>query len=87
MRRVLQKDQPRREQAYGTMQLIQWNGFLDKGLLRYEEGKLHIDYERYLESVDGLRREVLALQHDGDRARAKVFAERWSEPSVSAPLL
>ncbi|MEJ2535378.1 MAG: NUDIX hydrolase, partial [Gammaproteobacteria bacterium] len=78
VRRVLQKNQPRREQAYGTMQLIQWNWFLDKGLLRFEDGRLRIDYERYPETVDGLLREVLAIQHDGDRARAKVFTERWT---------
>lgn len=49
--RVLQKNRPRRDQAYGTMQLIQWNWFLDKGLLSFEDGKLAIDYARYPETV------------------------------------
>jgi hypothetical protein len=60
------------------MQLIQWNWFLDRGLLRFEDSELHIDYDRYPETVESLLREVLAIQHDGDRARAKVFVERWA---------
>ena len=38
IRRVLQKNRPRRDQPYGTMQLIQWNWFLDRGLLRFADG-------------------------------------------------
>lgn len=78
IRRVLQKTRPRRAQPYQTMQLIQWNWFLDRGLLRFENGVLHIDYGRYAETVDSLLAEVLALQAAGDRDRAEGFVGRWT---------
>ena len=79
IRRVLQKNRPRREQPYQTMQLMQWNWFMDRGALRFEDGRLRIDYRRYPEAVTSLLREVLALQRAGDRARANAFVERWTE--------
>lgn len=78
IRRVLQKTRPRRDQPYGTMQLMQWNWFLDRGVLRFENGRLRIDYARYPAAVDSLLREVLAIQRAGDRARANAFVERWT---------
>lgn len=78
IRRVLQKNRPRREQPYQTMQLIQWNRFMEHGALRFENGRLRIDYRRCPEAVTSLLREVLALQHAGDRARANAFVEQWT---------
>jgi hypothetical protein len=78
IRRVLQKNRPRREQAYNTMQLIQWNWFMDHGALRFEDGRLRIDYRRYPEAVTSLLREVLAIQRAGDRNVANAFVERWT---------
>ncbi len=78
IRRVLQKNRPRREQPYQTMQLIQWNWFMDRGALRFENGRLRIDYRRYPEAVTSLLREVLAIQRAGDRARANAFVDRWT---------
>jgi len=77
--RVLQKNQPRRSQAYQTMQLIQWNWFLDKGVLALEEGGLRIDYERYPEAVSSLLEQVIDLQYRGDRAAAAAFVDRWTQ--------
>lgn len=79
IRRVLQKSRPRRDQPYGTMQLIQWNWFLEHGVLRMENGRLRIDYGRYPAAVDGLLREVLAIQRAGDRTRANAFVDRWTQ--------
>lgn len=76
--RVLQKNRPRRDQAYGTMQLIQWNWFLDKGLLSFEDGKLAIDYALYPETVSSLLAEVIDLQYRGDRDAANRFVEAWT---------
>ena len=76
--RVLQKNRPRREQAYGTMKLIQWNWFLDKGLLAFQDGKLQINYERYPDAVSSLLAEVLDLQYQGDRAAANAFVDQWT---------
>lgn len=78
VRRVLQKNRPRREQPYQTMQLMQWNWFMDRGALRLEDGRLRIDYARYPAAVESLLREMLALQRAGDRARADAFIERWT---------
>ena len=78
IRRVLQKNRPRRDQAYQTMQLIQWNWFLDRGALRFEVGRLRIDYRRYPEAVTSLLREVLAIQRAGDRNAANAFVARWT---------
>lgn len=76
--RVLQKSEPRRSQPYQTMQLIQWNWYVDKGLLRFEDGKLAIDYERYPEAVTSLLAAVIDLQYQGDREAASAFVERWT---------
>jgi len=77
--RVLQKSKPRRDQPYQIMQLIQWNWFLDKGLLRFEDGALAIDYARYPDAVTSLLKEIIALQYNGDRDAADAFVTRWTE--------
>lgn len=78
--RVLQNNKPRRDQAYNTMQLMQWNWFLDKGVLRFDPAtsKLSIDYERYPAAVESLLKEVLAIEDAGDPKRADAFITRWA---------
>jgi len=78
IRRTLQNVKPRRDQPYQTMQLIQFNWFLDKGLIAFDGGKLNIHYDRYPEVVTSLLREVLKLQHDGDKKAAAAFFDRWT---------
>jgi hypothetical protein len=82
--RVLQRNRPRREQPYQTMQLIQWNWFIDHGVLNFHDGHFAIDYARYPEAVETLLRQVLALQLAGDRAAANAFVERWTnwDPAI-----
>ena len=77
--RVLNKNQPRRDQAYGTMQLIQWNWFLDRDVLSMEDGKLTINYDLYPAAVESLLEDVLDLQYQGERDAANDFVERWTE--------
>ncbi len=78
--RVLQSNKPRREQAYGTMQLMQWNWFLEHEVLTFDPdaGVMSIDYEAYPEAVEYLLREVLAIQSAGDVERARSFVDRWT---------
>ncbi|WP_416876834.1 zincin-like metallopeptidase domain-containing protein [Litorimonas sp.] len=76
--RVLNKNQPRREQAYGTMQLIQWNWFLQSGVLSLQDGKLAINYELYPSAVESLLKLVLNLQYQGDRDAANAFVDKWT---------
>ncbi|HUP60617.1 MAG TPA: NUDIX hydrolase [Thermoanaerobaculia bacterium] len=80
IRRTLQNVKPRPDQPYQTMQLIQFNWFLDKGLLSADPktARLSIHYDRYPEAVNSLLKEVLKLQHDGDKAAAAAFFERWT---------
>ncbi|HWN68505.1 MAG TPA: hypothetical protein VNM90_12785 [Haliangium sp.] len=77
--RVLQNNRPRREQPYNMMQLIQWNWFLDRGVLSFDPAtaKLRIDYGRYHDAVRELLEQVIALQEAGDAKGAAAFVERW----------
>ncbi|MBZ0232975.1 MAG: NUDIX hydrolase, partial [Deltaproteobacteria bacterium] len=84
VRRVLQNNKPRRDQPYATMQLMQWNFFLAKGLLRFDAatGTLAIDHARYHDVVAELLRRVLAIQRAGDKAAADRFVDehtRWDD--------
>lgn len=78
--RTLQNVRPRREQPYQTMQLMQFNWFLDRGVLSFDPrgGRIAIDYRRYHRAVADLLREVLALQDRGDPAAADAFIARWT---------
>ena len=78
--RTLQSNRPRRDQPYQTMQLMQFNWFRDKGVLRFDPAtsRLSIDYDRYHEAVESLLREVLAIQDAGDPARSDAFVRRWT---------
>jgi hypothetical protein len=83
--RTLQKSKPRRGQPYQTMQLMQMNFFLEKGLLAFDDktGRLSVRYERYPETVAALLERVIAVQAGGDKATADAFIEQystWTEP-------
>jgi hypothetical protein len=77
--RVLQNNKPRREQPYNMMQLMQWNWFLDRGVLRFDPAtaKMSIDYGRYPEAARDLLKEVLSLQDSGDKLRVIAFIDKW----------
>jgi hypothetical protein len=81
IRRTLQNVKPRSDQPYQTMQLIQFNWFLEKGLLAADPktGRLKIDYDKYPEAVNSLLAEVLKLQYEGDKAAAAAFFTRWTQ--------
>lgn len=78
--RMLNKTKPRRDQVYGTMQLMQLNWFLDHGALEIDRGaaKLRIRYERYHDAVAGLLEQALKIQQSGDKPAANRFIERWA---------
>lgn len=80
IRRVLQNNRPRRDQPYQTMQLMQWNFFLEKGLLRFDAAtsRLVIDYRRYHDVVGELLGKTLAIQYAGDPAAAAKFVEQYT---------
>jgi len=80
IRRTLQSVEPRPSQAYQTMQLMQFNFYLEYGLLEpgAESDLLVINYDRYHEAVTELLRQVLQIQYAGDYEQAREFVERWS---------
>ena len=77
--RVLQNNKPRRDQPYQTMQLMQWNFFLENGLLTFENGKLRIHFDKYHDVVGKLLRKVLDLQYQGDKAASDRFIEQYTK--------
>ncbi|HEY6118544.1 MAG TPA: zincin-like metallopeptidase domain-containing protein, partial [Pyrinomonadaceae bacterium] len=76
--RVLQNVKPRRDQPYQTMQLMQWNFFLENGLLTFENAKLRIHYDRYHSVVGKLLQKVLEVQYAGDKAGADQFIDQYT---------
>lgn len=82
--RVLQNNKPRRDQPYQTMQLMQWNFFLEHGLLKFDQTskRMTINYDKYHEVVGKLLAKVLAAQYGGDKSAADQFIDqytRWDE--------
>lgn len=80
VRRVLLKSQPQRSQPYQTMELMQLNYYLDKGLLEFDaqRKRLVIHYDRYHDVVASMLREVLEIQYAGDPEQAEAFVKRYS---------
>ena len=80
IRRTLQNVKPRRDQPYQTMQLIQFNWFVDKKLLTPDPrtGRLTVDYSKYNDAVNSLLTEVLRLQQTGDKAATAAFFDKWT---------
>jgi hypothetical protein len=80
IRRTLQVVRPRPEQPYQNMQLMQFNYFMEHGLIepRGDAALLAINYDRYHEVVSELLGDVLHLQYAGDYDTAKAFVERWN---------
>jgi hypothetical protein len=76
--RVLQNNKPRRDQPYNTMQLMQWNYFLENGLLTFENGKLRIHYDKYHSVVGKLLQKVLEVQYAGDKTGADQFIAQYT---------
>ena len=78
--RVLQNNKPRRDQPYNTMQLMQWNFFLENGLLTFDHSTrtLRIHYDKYHEVVGKMLKKVLDVQYDGDKAAADRFIDQYT---------
>jgi hypothetical protein len=78
--RALVHNRPRRDQTYGTMMLMQWNFFLQNGLLTFDRasGTVRIRYEKYHEVVAALLAQILALQSRGDKRAADDFIAQYT---------
>ena len=80
IRRVLQKSKPERSQVYQTMQLMQWNYFMDRGALSFDAATatLTAHYDKFPAAVEAMLRETLAVQRAGDAAAADAFIDTWT---------
>jgi hypothetical protein len=78
--RVLQNNKPRRDQPYNTMQLMQWNYFLENGLLSFDQQtkRLDIHYDKYHAVVGKLLAKVLQVQYEGDKAASDKFIDQYT---------
>jgi hypothetical protein len=78
--RVLQNNKPRRDQPYNTMQLMQWNFFLENGLLTFDQSShtMRIHYDKYHSVVGQLLAKVLEVQYQGDKVAADRFIDQYT---------
>jgi hypothetical protein len=78
--RVLQNNRPRRDQPYGIMQLMQWNYYLEQGLLKFDpaSGRMRVDYAKYKDVVGKLLARVLDLQLQGNKSEADKFIDQYT---------
>ncbi len=78
--RTLNDNRPRRDQPYQLMQLVQFNWFLDQGLLTVDaSGQLVVHDEKYAATVASLLQKTIALQLAGDPAATEAFFTRWTD--------
>lgn len=80
IRRVLQTAKPSRSQPYQTMQVMQWNFFMENNLVAFDDQtkELKINYAKYHETIGKLLARVLDVQYQGDKAAADKFIEQYS---------
>ena len=79
--RVLQNNRPRRDQPYNTMQLMQWNFYLENGLLSFDPATktLRIHYDKYHDVVGKMLAKTLEVQYQGDKAAADRFIDQYAK--------
>ena len=78
--RVLQNNRPRRDQPYNTMQLMQWNFYLQNGLLTFDPAtkQMQVHYEKYHDVVGEMLEKTLAVQYEGDKAASDRFIDEYT---------
>jgi len=79
--RVLQNNRPRRDQPYNTMQLMQWNFFLENGLLTFDAATktMRVQYDKYHDVVGKMLEKTLAVQYEGDKAASDRFIDQYTK--------
>ena len=79
--RVLQNNRPRRDQPYNTMQLMQWNFYLENGLLSFDPATktMRVNYEKYHDVIGKMLEKTLAVQYEGDKAASDKFIDQYTK--------
>jgi hypothetical protein len=69
---------PLRSQPYPTLWLMEFNYFLEGGLMRIEADGVHIDYDRAQGVIESMLGEALAIMDRGSKAESSAYIERWA---------
>ena len=79
--RVLQNNRPRRDQPYNTMQLMQWNFYLENGLLTFDPGTktMKVHYEKYHDVIGKMLEKTLSVQYEGDKAGSDQYIDQYTK--------
>src|SRR5215216_27974 len=79
--RVLQNNRPRRDQPYNTMQLMQWNFFLENGLLSFDPATktLQVHYDKYHDVIGKMLEKTLSVQYEGDKAASEKYIDQYTK--------
>jgi hypothetical protein len=79
--RVLQNNRPRRDQPYNTMQLMQWNFYLENGLLTFDPATktMQVHYDKYHDVVGKMLEKTLAVQYEGDKAASDRYIDQYTK--------
>src|SRR5215213_4559165 len=79
--RVLQNNRPRRDQPYNTMQLMQWNFYLENGLLSFDPATklMRVHYDKYHDVVGKMLEQTLAVQYAGDKVGSDQFIDQYTK--------
>jgi hypothetical protein len=79
--RVLQNVRPRRDQPYQTMQLMQWNFYLENGLLSFDPATklMTVHYVKYHDVVGKMLEKTLAVQYAGDKAASDQYIDQFTK--------
>ena len=79
--RVLQNNRPRRDQPYNTMQLMQWNFYLENGLLSFDPAAklMRVNYEKYHEVVGKMLEKTLSVQYEGNKAASDQYIDQYTK--------
>ena len=78
--RVLNETRPQREDAYQIMELMQFNYFMQGGVITFNKatGTISINYGKFHDVVAAMLREVLELQYQGDKPAVDAFIARYA---------
>ncbi|MEA2930451.1 MAG: hypothetical protein QOG38_2879, partial [Hyphomicrobiales bacterium] len=78
--RALNETKPQREDAYLMKLLMQFNYFMENGLIAFDmaAGTISIDYARFHQVTGALLRQVLELQYQGDKGATDAFIARYA---------
>lgn len=75
-------------EAHGRGAAVQINRFIEDGSVRVgPKGRFQIDFEKLEKSISDLVHDLVMLQHEGDRAAAEAFLDKYgveSEPMKNA---